>query len=110
MITEKELRQFIGTEHYYKNTFGLLFTDGVKYLADNAGAYWLIDAIESYHRPEHFQLWELHKQEGNKAVLTMKEDTNEPLLVEQEIPYTGFPLDYIKLYLIDGVLLLPSEY
>ena len=32
------------------------------------------------------------------AVLTMKEDSNTPELVRQEIPYTDFPLDNIKFY------------
>jgi hypothetical protein len=28
----------------------------------------------------------------------------------QGIPYTDFPLDTIKLYLVNGVLMLPGEY
>jgi hypothetical protein len=32
------------------------------------------------------------------------------LVVKQKIPYTNFPLDEVKMYLIDGVILLPSEY
>lgn len=38
--------------------------DGVKYMADEAGAYWLLDIIASYQtdakiRREPFQVWEL---------------------------------------------------
>lgn len=44
-----DLSPFTGTEHWYKHWLGgLLYTDGVKYVADQAGAYWLIDAIASY--------------------------------------------------------------
>ena len=106
-----ELKQFTGTQNYYKHWTGRLrWTDGVQYVAENAGAYWLIDAIASYRRTEHFQIWELKKHKDNSAVLTMREDTGQPAKVRQEIPYTDFPLDSIKFYKIDGVLLLPSEY
>lgn len=48
---ENGLTNFYGTEDYHK--FSILFpnlflTDGVKFLADNAGAYWLMDIIGSY--------------------------------------------------------------
>ncbi|MFC1762933.1 DUF6876 family protein [Planctomycetota bacterium] len=86
-------------------------TDGVQYLAEQAGAYWLIDAIFSHRRREPFQIWTLKKNtDDNGAVLTMQEDSGEPIKVRQEMPFTDFPLDQIKLYLIDGVVLLPSEY
>jgi len=107
-----ELNNFTGTEKYYKHWTGILvYTDGVQYLAKEGGAYWLIDAIASYRRREHFQLWELKvNTETKEAVLTMREDSDTPVLVKQEIGFTDFPLSKIKLYLIDGVLLLPSEY
>ena len=128
MLTETDLNQFIGTTQYYRYLLGLKLTDGVKYLADEAGAYWLLDIIASYQTNqkicnEHFQIWELKlspkdeeaaktKPPTNRraAVVTMKTDTNEPLLVRQEIMHTDFPLDSIALWLIDGVILLPSEY
>jgi hypothetical protein len=111
------LEQFIGTEQWWKHWLpGLVYTDGVKYLAEQAGAHWLIDVVASYRRKEPFQIWELkvcpspENGTSRAATVTMIEDTDQPELVRQEIPYTDFPLDYIKLYLIDGVLLLPSEY
>ncbi len=110
-LTEADLRRFIGTEQYYQHrTKQFIFTDGVKYLADAGGAFWLIDAIASYRREEPFQVWELKVKPDNSCVLTMREDTGQPTKVRQEILYTDFPLEKITLYLIDGVLLLPSEY
>ncbi len=109
-LSKYELQQFSGTEHYYRHWLGIHFTDGVKYMAERAGAYWLIDAIGSYRRKEAFQIWELKVDAGKRAVLTMVEDSDEPVLVRQEIPFTDFPMQSIKLYLIDGILLLPSEY
>ena len=105
-----ELAHCYGTERYWKNRILCFqYTDGVKTLWEACEAYWLLVAISSYHRKEPFQIWTL-KVENGQAVLTMKEDTNEPVLVEQKIPYTDFPLDEIQLYLIDGILLLTSEY
>jgi len=109
-ISQYELSQFTGTEHYYNHWLGIKLTDGVKYLAERAKAYWLIDAIASYHRKEPFQVWELKVLPSKEAVLTMVEDSDQPVLVKQDIPFTDFPLTGIKLYLIDSILLLPSEY
>ena len=122
---EQQLQQFTGTESYYKHFLGFHFTDGVKFLADEAQAYWLIDAIGSYQRKLQsydFQLWLLvvgkdHEfikpKPGKDAVLTCWKDTpNAGIkpLVRQEIILTDFPLKTIKLYLENKVLLLPSEH
>ena len=110
-ISESDLNQFVGTENYYRHwTRQGVYTDGVQYLAEQAGAYWLIDAIFSHRRREAFQVWTLKKNDDNSAILTMQEDSGEPAKVRQTIPFTDFPLDQIKLYLIDSVLLLTSEY
>lgn len=40
------LKSFTGTTRFYRHWAGILvFTDGAKFLADEAKAYWLIDAI-----------------------------------------------------------------
>jgi hypothetical protein len=113
------LEGFVGTERYYKHFTGLLFTDGVYFLAKNAGAFWLIDVVASYQLQvlkepglRDFQLWTLKigKVNGMKnAVVTCERDTDDVVL-SQEIPYTDFPLDEIRLYVENGVLLLPSEH
>lgn len=113
-MVQADLDQFTGTEKYYKHMFGIKYTDGVMYLANNAKAFWLIDLVASYqgkHKNKPFQVWKLEVDtEKNSAIATMREDTNSPVLVSQRIGYTDFPLPEIKLYLIDNVLLLPSEY
>ncbi|MCX6771365.1 MAG: hypothetical protein NTX79_04895 [Candidatus Micrarchaeota archaeon] len=80
------------------------------YLAKTIDCFWLLDAIFSYSRPEPFQLWELTVKHNKSAVLTMKEDSNLEAKVMQEIKWTDFPEGKLKLYVCDGVLLLPSEY
>ena len=82
---------------------------GVKFMAEKLQAYWLIDAVFSYGRKEEFQIWTLEVSD-RKGFLSMREDTNCPFIVTQKIPYTDFPDGIFKMYLIDKVLLLPSEY
>jgi len=105
------LSNFYGTENYWKNDIlKFQYTDGVKFLWESCDAYWLLIAISSYNRKEHFQSWILTVNDDNSAVLKMQEDKGEPWLVQQEIPFTDFPLKEINLWLIDGILILPSEY
>lgn len=116
MLTEQSLNQFTGTEKYYSYLCGLKLTDGVHYLATEGKCFWLLDIIVSYQPKHHqvpFQLWELNideEEDKRTAVITMREDTGKKALVQQRIPYTDFPLDYLKLYVVDKVVLLPSEY
>jgi hypothetical protein len=136
-ITELELglAQATGSEQYYKHwTRRLVYTDGVRFLADYAGAYWLIDLIASHQtKPKvknaPIQMWLLQKNkydEGARITCCHDIETTEsepnvggyrdeikmPLgvLAFQKIPYTDFPLPTITLYVKDGTLLLPSEY
>ena len=114
-LTEAELEQFIGTTQHFKHPLGLLFTDGVHYLAEKGKAYWLIDCIASYQgyrqvREMSIQFWRLKVKEDRSALLELGEDLPEPIILRQKIPYTNFPLKQITLYLVNNVLHLPSEY
>ena len=105
--------QFHGTEHYYKHFTGLLYTDGIKYLADITKCHWFIDVVASYQyklKDVHFQIWKLRVAEDGRGLVTMCEDIDEPILVSQWMDYTDFPLDEIEVYCIDNVMLLKSEY
>ena len=116
----KQLEQFTGAEKLIKFNSLVpyaMLTDGTKFLATEAEAYWLMDAIASY-QPKllkahwTFQVWELQLA-GSRGVLTCT-DGNDTPLVRQKIEYTDFPLEYIKLYACyDGervVIMLPNEY
>jgi hypothetical protein len=112
---ESELAMFTGTTTYYRNFLELRYTEGVQYLAEHAGAYWLIDAIASW-QPEirkverEFQLWELTVNDDHNAELTVRRDTGEATLAKQTIGYTDFPMNRMTLYVENNVLLLPSEH
>ena len=111
------LPRFSGTEHWYRHSLNrrMTFTDGVKYLADAAGAYWLVDEIALRQikpavRAQEFQVWKLAKNKsGNGATLTM-EDGNKHVCHTARIPFTDFPLPEVTLWFADNVILLPSEY
>jgi hypothetical protein len=114
----RHLAQFSGTERYYRIHPGLLATDGAKYLADEAGAYWLLDIIWSVlsRITDEFAVFELELEEGSRRAVVVIDDGREPKTTyhRQEIPYTDFPLPRIKLYLqqngLNRVVMLPSEY
>ena len=110
---EDDLRQFTGTQHYYQNFTGLLYTDGIHYLAERAAAYWLIDLVGSYQprlRTIPFQVWSIKVYEDKTALVTMREDDGQPTKVRQEIPYTDFPLCSFSWYCVDNIMMLKSEY
>lgn len=115
-LIESDLTQFTGTDHYYPHGLGntvIHLTDGTKHVAEAAGAYWFFDIILSYQgsktlKNEEFQRWKLEKKESGGWLVTC-DDGNRNILITQEVPYSDFPLNSIKVYLIDGICLLPSE-
>lgn len=113
---ESELGQFISSATIYRHgMFNIYYTEGVQYLAEKAGCYWLLDAIGSWQlkatvKAEPFQLWQLAVNADKEGVLTCCRDSGKAAIVTQRIPFVDFPLPEIKLYLCDGVLMLPSEY
>lgn len=115
---QQELRQFHGSEQFYRNGMNrsVIYTEGVKYLADEGGAYWLVDDIaianmtEAALRGEEFQVWTLTKAEHGQGATLVATDGNEKVLFSEAIAYTDFPLDSITLYFQNNTLLLTSEY
>jgi hypothetical protein len=115
---ESDLKQFTGTDEYHRWSVlfpNILLTDGAKYLAEKAGAYWLMDLIGSWQQNitgTDFQVWRLTKT-GDKAVVVC-DNGNGYILARQHISYTDFPLDEVNLYAVQGmgdlVIMLPGEY
>ena len=112
------LAQCRGTEEYHRTHPGLLATDGAKYLADAAGAYWLLDIVWSVLRKitDEFAVLELSLEEGSSQAEVLIHNGREPRTVyhRQAIPYTDFPLPSVKLYIqengLERVVMLPGEY
>jgi hypothetical protein len=94
-------------------------TEGVMYVAENAGAHWLTDIVASYLGDKRcnvqpFQVWTLRTALiSSSAVISMTDGNSQKAIVQQAIPYTDFPLAEFKLYLVQEgrhwVLMLPSE-
>ena len=118
MLTAADLTQFHGTETWYRHALlrNVTYTEGVQYLAKEAGAYWLIDEIainnkfNSRLREEEFQVWKLRCDgSGSGADLTV-EDGNGNCVFSKRIDFTDFPLPEIDLWFTGNVIMLPSEY
>ena len=111
----KELAFFTGSEEFYKAYPKVLLTEGVKFLADRTECHWIIDLIFSYQsikkvKDEAFQVYDLKVNLKEQSAIMICTDGNENTLYEQKIPFTTFPLESIKLYFTNEVVLLPSEY
>jgi len=111
-----ELRQFTGSTEFYRHfTNAIVYTEGVKFLAERARVYWLIDLIASMQPRalrdralREFQLWELCINEGRAVLVCLRDSEDEAFRLP--LRYADSALDYIRLYLQDGVLMLPSEH
>jgi hypothetical protein len=111
----QDIHHFCGTDNYFKHWLGILYTDGVKYVAEEAKAYWLIDAIASHYpktRHEEFQHWTFKKNPSKISQGWTLEctDGNSNTIAKQKISFSDFPIEEISFYLCGKVLMLPSEY
>ena len=100
--------------HYFHPLFQLLYTDGIKQLAADCSAYWLIDLVFSHQlskkvKREPFQVWKLQRAKDNVFKI-VADDGNGRIIAKQQIPFSDFKYDSCTLWLVDGCLLLPSEY
>jgi len=113
----RELMHFTGSESYFRHGIvrEVVFTEGAKFLADRAGAYWLLDEIALCQRyeervaAEEFQLWTLAVNLDQTGIITC-DDGNGQVVYTKRLEYTDFPMSEIKLYCINNTILLPSEY
>lgn len=118
---------YFGGEIQYKNPVTkLLYTEGIRSIAQNSNSYWFLDIIASYQLTlgkEYFQVWKLEREysytktDGAKSVLHRKDcfnvtcdDGNGKILVQQHIPFSDFEFDTYTVWCVDGVALLPIEY
>lgn len=118
---DQQLGYFTGTERYYRHRCGLevLLTEGAKFLADQAEAYWLMDLIAStvpYFQQDTFVCVDFARAEYSEGASIVVTDGNGKTYYRQEIPYTDFPFLNFRLFVAaDGyheryVVMLPSEY
>jgi hypothetical protein len=119
-----ELELFIaqvnGFETHYRHALtGMTYSQGVRHVAEEAGAYWLIDAIlissrcrKLQQRCKGLEFWTLTVKDGAAVLVCTDGGMNgetEQVVYSQQIPHTDFPLTTIDLYLAGGILCLPGE-
>lgn len=116
-LKKTDLAEFTGTEKWYRHPIvkNTLYTDGIKYVAERAGAYWLIDeiAFNQMHllvKNEEFQVWTLNVDLVKSTAILTCDDGNDNIVYTKQIGFTDFPMEEIKIYVTNNVILLPSEY
>ena len=110
-----DLATYVGSENWYRHILqrNFLYTDGVKYFCEKAGAYWFLDdflALNVFPLQQRspFLVVELKVEDGKAVVIVT--DGNDQKLWSRRIPFTDAPEGVWRFYLTDNVALLPSEY
>lgn len=119
---------FIGTEQYFRTRpWAITLTDGAKYVADIAGAYWLMDKIgaliyqhDASQEPtklgDGFFVVKLTVAEDKSAKISYDDGNGNAVSFEEIILSTDYPDPELTLYVQWGgptlrwVVMVPSEY
>lgn len=102
--------EFTGTSTWWQHplVMNVKYTDGARYVANKAGAHWLLDRIAFSNYKTRFQVWKFTvKDHVGRIVVT---DGDHNVIDEIEVEYTDFPEPGVELWFIDNVILVPSEY
>lgn len=110
-LSEIEAYASMGSDEFYRHPLcgAFIYTSNFKLFADAAGAHWLLDipasviATKPALRRAAFQLWEVKvDEETRSAVVTCREDSDQPVIYTQEIEYTDFPRESFKFYVCNN--------
>jgi len=115
------LQHFHGTEMFYQiPLLRTRFTDGLKYLSEAAECFWLITdtsviAKSLMNRSEFItidfkRLSEERQDSTGYEAEIIYTDGNDNILEKHGYRATDFPLDELRLFFVNGTLMLPSEY
>ena len=128
-LTHADLAHFTGSLERYQHPLNpaVIYTPGVRFLARQGGAYWLLDAIALYlgspafkraaandGRLEDMAFWTLTVNDDHSARLIGYADSDVSPFLEQSIPFTDFPLKKVAIWSAfdrrHWTLYLPSEH
>lgn len=128
-ISHHDLKQFTGDLDRYRHWLNgrVLYTPGIKFLIEQADAFWLLDIIATHFgtkqmvqamardaRLKDMQFWRLDVQPNGSATVSACADSGEEPFLTHHLSYTDFPLEYVDIWAgYDGLnwtLYLPSEH
>ena len=115
-LNKSDLSQFIGSGSFTKWSIlsKSVLTEGAKFVADRAGAYWLFDKIDLsiMGSGENFVVCKISVEDTSANIKL--EDGNGQTIMSEWIRYTDFPLADLELWAIHNgsgyTHMLPSEY
>lgn len=117
----EQLQGFCGSTTCYQiPMLRTKYTEGIKYLADQAQCHWLITdtavVCKSLKHKSSFILVLFKRYSNTVQKRTHKEakityaNGNGVILFEQEYEYTDLPLNELRLFYTNDMLMLPNEY
>lgn len=108
------LADFRGTDTWYSHGLvqDFLYTKGAKYFIETTNSYWLLDVIATEFHPlqqcEPFLVIKVESQANTGRVVVT--DGNENVIRSKKLTFTTLIPGTWLFYLMDNVLLLPTEY
>lgn len=129
-ITNDKYKGINGADEIYSHPIykKIKYSNNIRDIFKDQNCYWLFDCIISYQfekkfKEQDFQVWELERVfENNKRtnvfnltctveIYNEEEEEEQYLIIaKQNIPYSDFKDDKLKIWLMGNVLILPEEY
>lgn len=113
---QRDLDGFHGSQTFTRHWLvrSIVMTEGVTFLCEAAGAFWLADVIVSHQmtasvRAEEFQVWTLTRNAEGSGAVVVATDGNDNEIARQDIEFTDFPLKEISIWFENRTILLPGE-
>lgn len=111
-----QLNRFRRSAERYAHWHGdFFYTEGVRFLAEHARCYWLLNVIAILQERalldyslRQFQLWELFARERCGVLVCSRDSEDEAF--RWTLGLKDFPIYFVTLYVQGGVLMLPSEH
>ena len=114
---QAKLEQFRLEDNFYNShqCGDIDITDGVKFLCEQLKSYLLVDIVKAFQNDlkvgkEPLQLYNLTVDKKKNVGIVKCLDSNHKILKYQEIKDINIPLEKVRLYFTDNLVLLPSEY
>ena len=112
-----KLGQFYGTEQYHRiGLTPIVATDGIVFFAKTCSCFWLLDDITINLFQKHQQMTclfiDIEVNKRHTVHIMARQDEGMPIVYDKKIKDVCeyIPAGNYKFYLMNNVLLLPSEY